>query len=105
MHASNGLDYMLAYNLIWLLDANRSNVSGYRGGNILDFNNSITQAGKGYLLNDVFLASRIASTSSTRAGEVLINSAQEVEMLPGFSVDNGIEVNITTNTFDPESIY
>lgn len=97
----NGLDYMLAYNLLWLLDPGRSTVSDYTYGNILDLNNDIAQAGQGFLLENVYLASRIANSSGT----VDINSAQEVRMLPGFVAQNGSNVHVTAEPFSTLTSY
>ena len=92
---------MLAYNLLWILDPSRSTVSNYTYRNILDTNNDIAYAGQGFLLNEVYLASRISNSS----GVARINSAKEVRMLPGFIAQNGSNVHITASPFNVLDTY
>jgi len=90
----NGLDFMLLYNLYWLVGEGHGGLFNtyYANLDILDINNDINQSGSVYLKGQVDLASIISPEPKLNYADVYIRSDTEINLLPGFETENYTDI-------------
>ncbi len=90
----NGLDFMLLYNLYYLVALGHGGLfeTFYTNLNILDTNNDIRRSGAVYIKDQIDLASTIGPDPGTNYADVYIRSDTEINLLPGFETENNTDI-------------
>ena len=90
----NGLDFMLLYNLYWLVAEGHDGQfsTSYTNRYILDTNNDISTSGIVYLKDGIDLASKIGPHPKNNYADVSVISDTEINLLPGFETENNTDI-------------
>ena len=90
----NGLDFMMLYNLYWLVGEGHNGLfyANYTNLDILDINNDIYESGEVYLKNQVDLASVIGPNPKYNYAGIYFRSDTEINLLPGFETENNTDI-------------
>jgi len=93
----NGLDFMLLYNLYWLVgwDHGGQFETTYKNLHVLDTNNDIITSGDVYLKGPIDLVSKIHGSN-----KVYIRSDTEINLLPGFEAEVGSDIFLDVAPID-----
>ncbi len=91
----NGLDFMLLYNMFWLINPGPDYIqTSYEYGHILDTNNDINKSGTVYRDAPIFLASKIMPDPNNGSSTVFMKSTYEIDLLPGFQTGNNTDLTL-----------